>query len=185
MTARPRLSHAALLLPLAAVVVWVATRGRAVHEDPVEVLLALRAAHGPSLPSEQLVKASSRAAPTTYDRETLYQYIDGAAEAFLARGFQRCATASYSFAAAAGGVFELVAEVYRFASPDGAADQLQADTPAAARPVTDLPGALADGTTLVLVVGSDLLKLTVFDPTPEAAGALRAVAAAWREERGR
>jgi len=100
MTARPAVRHLLLLLPLVAVVVWVAWRAGALRDDPAAVLRALRAAQAPALPEAGAVGATDRSTPETYDRESLYQFIDGAAEAYLARGFEACVAATYSFAAA-------------------------------------------------------------------------------------
>ncbi|MCJ7673002.1 MAG: hypothetical protein MUP67_13295, partial [Acidimicrobiia bacterium] len=58
--ARLRVRHALLLLPLVLVAVWLAARGRAVRDDPADVLRALRAAHGPTLPPAGFAGASAR-----------------------------------------------------------------------------------------------------------------------------
>jgi hypothetical protein len=62
------------------VAVWLTQRGRALREDPADVLRALRAAHGPTLPPPGAAGASARTETSAYGRETLYEYIDGAAE---------------------------------------------------------------------------------------------------------
>ena len=179
---RPRFFHLALLVPLAATAVWVAGRARTVREDPGAVLAALRAAHGPQLPEPAQAAANARTEPAAYDRETLYEFIDGAADAYLARGFERCVAASYTFATNAGAL-ELAAEVHRFSSSDGARQQLLADKPADATPAPGFGEAWADATTLLMVRGRDLLKLTSLTPNATAMPAMVCLAAAWSKER--
>lgn len=182
-TTRPGLWHALLLLPLVAVFAFIAWKGNTLREDPADVLRHLKAQQAPSLPAAAAVGASERSALELYDRDSLYDYIDGAAEAFLARGFERCAVATYASRRADGGELEVAAEAYRFAAADGARQQLEADRPGAARPSAALPAALTDGSVLLLVQGRDLLKLTALgrgiDATPE----LVRIAQAWATDR--
>jgi hypothetical protein len=179
---RPRVYHLALLLPLAATAVWVAGRARVVRDDPAAVLAVLRAAHGPQLPEAAQTRAKVRTEAEAYDRDTLYEFIDGAADAYLARGFERCVAASYTFATD-GGALELAAEAHRFSSPDGARLQLEAEKPADAAAVAGAAGTWADATTLLAVRGRDLLKLTSLTPNANATPAMLRVAAAWAKER--
>jgi hypothetical protein len=181
---RPRIWHALLLLPLVAVVVWVAARGRVNREDPADVLKHLKTAQAPTLPAAKAAGASERSALEQYDRETLYDYIDGAAEAFIARGFERCTVATYTIAGVGAGL-EVSAEVYRFAAADGARQQLEADRPSAVKPQAQLPAALTDGNVLLLASGRDLLKLTSLGRGVDAAPALVAIAAAWQKDQPR
>jgi hypothetical protein len=174
---RPRVWHALLLLPLALVAAWLVHRGHAVRDDPAEVLRVLRSAHGPTLPDAGAATASARSETSSYDRETLYEYIDGAAEAYLGRGFERCVVATYGFASPA---VEITAEVYRFAAPPGAREQMLSERPVAASPVSGLADAFADPSTLVAIRGRDYLKLTALSPGAE--NALGAIAAAWARE---
>ncbi len=178
MTARPGARHLLLLLPLVAVALWVGWRAGTVRDDPAAVLRALRAAQAPALPEAGAVGAADRSAPETYDRESLYQFIDGAAEAYLARGFETCVAATYSFAAG-GGPLEVAAEVYRFSGADGARDQRDEERPSAAAAVPDATDALSDGTVLFAVRGRDLLKLTALGADPHAAAILARVATTW------
>ncbi len=173
--------HLLLLVPLAATVAWVAHRGRDVREDPTAVLAALRAGAGPVLPEAAAAGAAGRSEVSSYDPDTLYEFIDGAAEGYLSRGFERCATADYTFASEGGEAVEVTAEVYRFGTPEGALGQLAAEKPAAAAPVASDPSAVTDGMVLLAVSGRDYLKLTVFGPPAGAPAALRAVASAWRK----
>ena len=138
--ARLRVRHALLLLPLVLVAVWLVQRGRAVRDDPADVLRALRSAHGPTLPAAGAAGAAARSETSSYDRETLYEYIDGAAEAYLARGFERCLVATYGFVSPA---LDVTAEVYRFAAIGGAREQMLSERPNAASPVVGLADAFA------------------------------------------
>jgi len=178
MTARPAVRHLLLLLPLVAVVVWVAWRAGALRDDPAAVLRALRAAQAPALPEAGAVGATDRSTPETYDRESLYQFIDGAAEAYLARGFEACVAATYSFAAA-GGPLDVAAEVYRFSGGEGARGQRDEERPAAAVAVPEAADALSDGTVLLAVRGRDLLKLTALGADPHTGTILARIATTW------
>jgi len=176
---RPRAWHALLLLPLAGIAVWLVVRGRAVRDDPAAVLAALRATAGPTLPDAGAAGATGRSEPSSYDRDTLYEYIDGAAEAYLSRGFERCVVATYTVAPAGTEALDITAEVYRFSAVGGATGQMDAERPAAAQPVGGVPGALSDSTTLLSVRGCDYLKLTSLGSGRDAGKALAGLAAAW------
>ena len=175
--ARLRVRHALLLLPLVLVAVWLAARGRAVRDDPADVLRALRAAHGPTLPAAGFAGASARSETSSYNRETLYEYIDGAAESYLARGFESCLVATYTFA---GAPLDVTAEAYRFAAPGGARQQMLAERPNAATPMPGIADAYADPSTVVAIRGCDYLKLTALGSGAEKA--LAGLAAAWARE---
>jgi hypothetical protein len=178
---RPRLGHLLLLLPLLAIVVWVAARGRQQREDPADVLRHLRARQAPALPEAAAAGATERSAVDLYDRETLYDFIDGAAEAYIANGFERCAAATYGLAGAGGAALEVAAEVYRFATADGAAAQFAAERPTAGSSPAALPAAVTDGSVLLLAAGRDLLKLTSLARGGDATAALLRIASAWHE----
>ncbi len=177
MIEKPRLVHFALLLPLLAVAIWVGLRARDTRDDPAAVLAALKASQGPALPSAEDAGAVSRGELLHFDPDTLYEYIDGAAEAYLARGFRSCVVATYTFA---GDGAEADAEIYRFADADGARAQLEAERPAGAAPVAGVEDAWADGDVLLACAGTDYLKVTAFGPPGTMATDLEALAAAWR-----
>ena len=179
----PRVRHILLLLPVVAVALWVAWRARTVRDDPAAVLRALRAAQAPALPEAGAVGAADRSAPESYDRESLYQFINGAAESYIARGFESCVAATYSFATA-GAALEVAAEVYRFSGDEGARSQRDEERPTAAAPVPGAGDAASDGTVLVAVRGRDLLKLTALGTVPESGAILARIAAAWERKDG-
>jgi hypothetical protein len=180
-TARPRVWHALLVLPLVLVAAWLVHRGRVMREDPADVLRALRAAHGPMLPAAKAGGGSGRSEPSSYDRDTLYEYIDGAAESYLARGFERCLAATYTFGGSVG-AFDVTAEVYRFAAAAGAREQMLAERPGAAAPVRGVAEAFSDAATLVATRGRDYLKLTALASGADAQKALAGLAGAWAKE---
>lgn len=173
--------HALLLLPLVGVLAWVTQRGKRSTEDPGSVLRALRVAHGPVLPAAGSAGATSRTEPARYDRDSLFDLIDGAADTYLARGFVEARAAIYSFSPPGGAPIEVSAEVHRFASPSGALAQREAERPGDARAVPGL-AAISDGSVLMLVIGTDLLKLTALTPEPSVAARLVDVARAFEKE---
>jgi len=175
--------HAALLALLGAMVVAVLLPGRDRRAEPGDVLLALQAARGPSLPPPARVGATSATPVARYGKETLADVIDGAAESYLARGFTAAAFATYAFGPPGAAPVEVAAEVHRFRSDDGAEAQAQAERPPRARPVAGLPGAVSDGSVLVARAGRELLKLTLLSPGTGGSDALAAVAGAWKKER--
>jgi hypothetical protein len=165
---------------LALVVVWLSWRAAGERDDPTEVLRALRASSGPTLPEPATCKASSRSAIEHYDRDSLYTFIDGAAEAYLAQGFERCAAATYAFGGAESPSVDVAAEVYRFREPAGAARLFAGERPGEARAVDGVPAAVTDGTVLLAVSGRDYLKLTLLGRSGDSAAILAQLAAAWR-----
>ncbi len=175
--------HVALVALLAAALALVLAPARRLRDDPADVLRALRAARGPSLPPAAQVGAASATAPGRYGKDTLADVIDGAAEAYLANGFVAAAMAVYAFERG-GPPVEVSAEAHRFERPDGARAQAASERPRRAEPVAGIEGAVSDGTVLLAVAGRDLLKLTVVTPGAGGPEALAAIAAAWRKEEG-
>ncbi len=82
---RPRWIHFVLLVALAVVLAVVWGRGRVLREDRAIVLQALREALGPRLPAASRAGALSSTEPTLYDKDSLYELIDGAAPSDRAR----------------------------------------------------------------------------------------------------
>ncbi|HSM52413.1 MAG TPA: DUF6599 family protein [Thermoanaerobaculia bacterium] len=175
---KPRPVHFVLVALLVAVVGLVVAGGRRTRDDREATLAALRTAAGPRLPSALGAGATARDEPVRYAADTLYELIDGAAEGYLADGFESCLAAVYDFAG-----HEVAAEVHRFASPEGARARLEAERPRAAVAVPELPEGVSDGAVLLARSGRDLLKLTRLDPTrPGGEAALAALALAWQRE---
>ena len=175
--------HLALVLALAAAVAAVLLPGRRTREDPADVLRALRASRGPSLPPAATVGAASTTAPARYLKDTLADVIDGAAEVYLRNGFVAAVMATYAFDRT-GSPVEVAAEAHRFERAEGARAQAAAEAPPRAASVQGVPGASSDGAVLLAVAGRDLLKLTVLSPGEGGPEALAAIAGAWRKEQG-
>jgi hypothetical protein len=177
-----RLAHAVLLAILVLVTAAVLLPGREHRAEPTDVLMALRAARGPSLPQAGRAGAASATPVARYGKETLADVIDGAAEAYLTRGFTAAAFATYSYGVPGAPVVEVAAEAHRFKTEGGAEAQALAERPSRARPVPELPEAFSDGGVLVARAGRELLKLTLLTPGAGGADALAAVATAWKKE---
>lgn len=178
MQERPGIHHLLLAALLAGALGLVLLPGRRTREDPGAVLAALRAAAGPLLPPPAAAGAEGATPAARYTRDTLYELVDGAAEAYLGRGFERCVASVYAFA---GGV-EVAAEAHRFSGEGGARAQLDAERPASARPVEGL-AAVGDDAVVLAVRGRDLLKLTALTPDARGREALRRLATAWSKEK--
>jgi len=177
MPGRFRLGHAALLLVPTLAVVVVALEGRRPREDEKATLAALREAAGPRLPSAPAARASRASEPARYDRDRLYELIDGAAESYLRGGFEMGLASTYAYDGPP--ALEVAAEVHRFGDEGQARALLEAERPAAAAPVPELPGAASDGNVLLVARGRDLLKLTLLSLDPAGRQALVALASAW------
>jgi len=173
----PGVRHLLLVGALAVAAALVLLPGRRLREDPGAVLAALRSAAGPLLPAAAAAGADGSTPLARYTRDTLYELVDGAAEGYLGRGFERCVASVYTFS---GGV-EVAAESHRFAGEDGARAQLAAERPRSARPVPGM-AAVADDSVLLAVRGRDLLKLTSFTEGTRGVEALHRLAVAWNQE---
>jgi hypothetical protein len=174
--------HAALLALLGAVLAAVLIPGRVPRAEPADVLLALQAARGPALPQPGRAGAASATPVARYGRETLADVIDGAAEAYLERGFTAAAFATYAFGLPGDPPVEVAAEAHRFKTEAGAEAQAQAERPPRARPLPGLPGAVSDGSVLVARAGREVLKITLLSPGAGGADALASLANAWKKE---
>ena len=178
MRERPRALHLLLLLPLLALGGWIWQQGKRSAPDRGAVLAALKASRGPLLPDAAAAGGASRSEPARYDRESLYEAIDGAADGYLARGFVSALAANYAYPATAGPAPEIAAELHRFENAAGARAQRDFERPSAAVPVSGLVDIVSDGTVLLALHGRDYLKLTSLNPGPEAAARLEALARA-------
>lgn len=181
----PRPAHLLLVLPLVGVFAWLVMRGQAVRDDPAAVLAALRASQALGLPAAAAISADARTPVESYDRETLYEFIDGAAEAYISNGFEKCVAATYTLAKAGASAPEISAELYRFASDAGARAQRDAEKPSTAQPIANLGEAWTDGAVLLAVRGRDMLKLTALSQDRSAAEAMVRLAAVWHKEHRR
>lgn len=185
----PRPVHVLLVALLGAAVAAVLLPGRSAREDPAEVLAALRASRGPRLPAASRVGASTASEPERYARDTLHEAIDGAAEAYIANGFDSAVFSIYAFGDT-GREIEVAAEAHRFAGDEGARAQAEAERPRRGAAVKGVPGASSDGAMLLAVEGREMLKLTLLTPVGSAGtegggpDALRSIAIAWKEEHG-
>jgi hypothetical protein len=99
-----------------------------------------------------------------YGTDSLWQYNDGAAEMFLAHGFQRLSTADY-----VSGPNELTAEIYLFAEKSGA-DSLYVEFSAGnANPIAvGNRGVLTPGQ-MIFQKGRVLVMINCYSDIPEAA----------------
>ncbi len=177
----PGVHHLLLLALLGGVAWWVGQRAQALRQDPAAVLGALRATQGPWLPAATAAGATAREELERYDPDTLYDFINGAADAYLARGFTHCLATTYIFAGEEGTPLEVSAEVYRFATPTGARGQLEAELPAGAQPLDQGVEAWGDGGVVLALAGTDYLKLTAYASGAAAELALRRLLAAWQK----
>jgi hypothetical protein len=164
---------------------WIWQRGTRAAPDRGAVLAALRAFHGPLFPEAAAAGSASRGEIARYDRDSLYEAIDGAADGYLSRGFVSAVMTTYGYPPApAGGTGpEIAAELHRFASEAGAMAQRDAELPSAARQVPGLAGTFSDGAVLLAVRGRDYLKLTSLSPGPAAAARLEALSRATIQEK--
>jgi hypothetical protein len=197
MRERPRALHLLLLLPLAALGGWIWQRGTRTAPDRGAVLAALRAARGPILPNAAAAGSVSRAEIARYDRDSLYEAIDGAADGYLERGFVSAVMTTYVYALPEGAgapgagspasparqAPEIAAELHRFETEAGAKAQRDAEKPTAAAPVADMRETVSDGTVLLSVRGRDYLKLTSLSPGTEAAARLESLCRATFQEK--
>ena len=84
--------------------------------DRAAATLAADTAADPSLP-DAADGWTARGPSALYDRESIYSYIDGHAEVYMAYGFKRCVSRRY---AGPQGEADIVADVFELASPDDA-----------------------------------------------------------------
>lgn len=179
---RPRPLHIVLLLPLAAFLFWIADSGQRARSDPSDVLAALRKAQAPYLPTARSVGASAATEPARYNRETLYEYIDGAAEAYISLGFTECVTSIYTFEGAGGPATEFAVDVYRFESEQGASRRCADEAPLPADPLPGFSSGSVGEMVLVAAAGRDLLKITALTPGAASRETLLALAQVWRKD---
>jgi hypothetical protein len=110
----------------------------------------------------------------TFVGEALYEHINGGAEIYHLYGFTTVATAYYTDAA---GV-EILADLFQFESADGAWGLYSIMRPPAPQLVAMGIEGFATATSLDLVKGKYLLRLTAYEETPETAATLSDLAGA-------
>jgi hypothetical protein len=99
-----------------------------------------------------------------FDRETLFDHINGGAPAYLDRNFRRLAAVELT---TADGV-DLNVDVYDMTTPRDAQAIHQAERQPSAREVPGWPGCLAASMSLTFVAGRYYVKLVSFDARGEA-----------------
>jgi hypothetical protein len=165
-------------------VAWVAACGRQEPPKPDEAVP--RPAPAAMTAEEQaflaLLPAPGAAAdwsrvrePRRYSQTDLWEYIDGAAEAYLAFGFQELATAGYAHA---GTPVDATVDLFEMADRVGAFGVFAQERAASCADVAvGVEGCYAGGV-LAFWSGSYFAKLTAFKETPETRQSLAALAAA-------
>jgi len=122
-----------------------------------------------------LAGAKPKAKVELYDHDGLYDYIDGAAPVYLARGFRKLATAELATADGA----ELTLDVYDMRVAANTESIFEKELSPAAKPVEGWPEAVTGSMSFVFRRGRYYVKLTAFDAKAEAL--LPKVAAALKE----
>jgi hypothetical protein len=110
-----------------------------------------------------------------YSQVDLWEYIDGAAEAYLAFGFQELATAGYAHAPAGA---DATADLFRMADPVSAFGIFAQERAASCEAIPVGVEGCAAGGVIAFWSGPYFVKLTAFKDTPEARLALVALASA-------
>ena len=173
---RRLLGITAAALPLAALLVWVFLRATAPAPGPRTAVPAPLAG---GLPSAAAVGAVRRSEIERFAGDGVYDYLDGGAEAYLARGLETVVVTRYEFAGPGGARTEIEAAVMRFATPGGAAASAVELRPLRGRPVEGLEGAVAGPGELVMARGRRVLRLLATPPATDADPRLARIAAAW------
>lgn len=171
--------HFILLLPLLGLAVWLGQRSAQEREDPAELLSALQVDAVPGLPSVEAAGAVARTPIETYDADGLYEFINGAADGYLAHGFELCEAAVYTMPLEGDATVEIQAELHRFATPQGAVARVAAERPGAAEEIAGMDAAVSDGFVLLATAGREMLKLTSLSFDHPAGPALEQLASAW------
>jgi hypothetical protein len=100
-----------------------------------------------------------------YDKEGLFDYIDGAAPIFIERHYRKLATAE--LASADGG--DVDCAIYDMSEPANAQSIFDKEKSATAKPVPDFPDAIAGPKSFVFWASRYYVKLTAFDDKADAA----------------
>jgi hypothetical protein len=147
------------LPPLVAVTVW--WEGQ--HYDPGLIRLDRPGAEAPAAAASPLppgIAGRPRAgALRTYDRASLYEYVNGHAEYYIGAGFQRLLVAEYGPDPTAPGI---VLDVFDMGRPVHAFGVL-ADEAAGAQPLPNDPAAFPTGSGVALAHGPYFVRASLFD----------------------
>ncbi|MBF0435478.1 MAG: hypothetical protein HQL77_08915 [Magnetococcales bacterium] len=151
-----------LLLPLLATLVW--WDGQ--HYDP-DVLQFAKGGNAPSVDSAWIpekIGALVRIGKLRhYTKETLSDYVDGHADAYLAQGFKHLVVADYGVDATTNQP-QLTVDVFDMEQPLNAFGMLMNETTANAKAVTIGAMGFAHNQALDFIQGGFLIKLTTFTP---------------------
>ena len=112
-------------------------------------------------------------APRSYDANTLFELIDGAADGFLTYGFQEVVAADYTQAATGD---EVSVEVYRMKDPLNAFGKYSEERDPAAKPLDVGTEGYSGGTTVNFWKGAYYVKLTAFEDKPSVAEGMATLA---------
>jgi hypothetical protein len=112
--------------------------------------------------------------PRTFKPDELWSYIDGAADQYVSAGVRLTVTADYRY----GGRVDAVADVHRFASPEGARRIMDAEADNGSQPAPIGDVARVFSQTLVFRRGPYLVRLVAYQDVPETRAALIALAQA-------
>jgi hypothetical protein len=109
----------------------------------------------------------------TFVGQNLYEYIDGGAEVYHQYGFIEVSTADFK-----AGEIEITADIYRFATPDGAFGMYSTLRPQQADFQNVGVQGFASESNFDFVKGPYLVRLICFEPKPDARASLAALALA-------
>lgn len=104
----------------------------------------------------------------------LWRYVNGDAERYLQAGIERTLTAEYRYR----GSLEAVADVHLMRSPEAARRIFESEPAAGSRPVDVGEVGRSYGPSLTFRRGRCFVRLVAYEDSPQAAEALRALAAA-------
>lgn len=108
----------------------------------------------------------------TFDAANLWQYIDGGAEQYISAGVVSTSTSDYKFQ----GSLEAVTDIYTMKTAAGAKTILDADPPMDSKPVQLGDAGRLYGQSVLFRKGPYLVRITAYNPTPNVANALTALA---------
>jgi hypothetical protein len=108
----------------------------------------------------------------TFDAANLWQYIDGGAEQYISAGVVSTSTSDYKFQ----GSLEAVVDVYTMKTATGAKTIFDADPPMDSKPAQLGDAGRLYGQSVLFRKGPYLVRITAYNPAPNGASALMALA---------